>query len=78
VSERRAPVRAVGLCPLHSGLEEKLLRVAEDVAEIKGDVKRLVATEARERGYRAVGRAFAVGLGAAAPLAALVWALSRG
>jgi hypothetical protein len=63
------------VCPLHSGLEEKIGAVARDVAEIKSDVKALITRDARERGFRALGRAFAVGLGAAVPLAALIWAL---
>lgn len=65
------------VCPLHSGLEEKIGHVARDVAEIKRDLKALVTRDAQERGYRSVGRALAAGLGAAVPLAALIWALWR-
>ncbi len=70
--------RSAALCPLHSGLEEKISNLALDAAEIKTDVKALITSNARESGFRALGKAFAVGAGVATPLAALAWSLWRG
>lgn len=69
---------AEALCPLHSGLEEKISNLALDTAEIKADVKALAASNARESGFRALGKAFAAGAGVATPLAGLAWALWKG
>lgn len=62
-------------CLEHSGLAERIDRLAGDVAEIKGDVKGLVVARASEKAARVLGRAFAAGAGVATPLAALAWAL---
>jgi hypothetical protein len=64
-------------CKEHSGLSERIDRLAEDVSEIKGDVKGLVLARVSEGGIRTLGRSVAVGIGAATPLAALLWALWR-
>jgi hypothetical protein len=62
-------------CPRHSGLAAKVDNVAADVREIKADVKALCTAQAAQSGFAAVGRTFALSLGALTPMAALLWAL---
>jgi hypothetical protein len=79
MAKRKPPEAcAVESCVLHSGLEEKIQNLASDAAEIKADVKALVTANAKESGFRALGRAFAIGAGVATPLTALAWALWKG
>ena len=65
------------ICVLHSGLEEKIANLAEDMGEIKRDLKFLVTAYAGGRGFASLGRFFAVGAGVATPLVALAWTLWR-
>ncbi|TAL17053.1 hypothetical protein EPN96_06650 [bacterium] len=79
MAKKKAPeVCSIENCVLHSGLEEKIQNLASDAAEIKADVKALITANAKESGFRALGRAFAVGAGVATPLTALAWALWKG
>jgi hypothetical protein len=60
-------------------LEERYADIKDDVGEIKGDVKILVAAHNQEKGFRlgAKGKSFVkslgVGVGVASPFAAIAW-----
>lgn len=60
-------------------LEQAYVDMKDDVGEIKGDVKILVAAHNQEKGFRlgAKGKGFlkaaGVGVGVASPFAAIVW-----